>query len=195
MFFNAGKCDWLVVGLGNPGKKYELSRHNTGFRALDAVCEKNGIRVSRARFSGLTGTGTVGGVRIVALKPTTFMNLSGASVEAAAGYYKIPPERVLVLFDDISLEPGHIRIRAEGSAGGHNGVRSIIDCLGTEAFPRVKIGVGGKPNPDCDLADWVLSMPSSQDRKRIESRADDVCGAVELIVQGKLELAQSRYNQ
>ncbi|MEA4911126.1 MAG: aminoacyl-tRNA hydrolase [Oscillospiraceae bacterium] len=194
MFFNANKCDWLIVGLGNPGKQYELSRHNAGFRALDRLCDKNSIRVSRARFGALTGSGSIGGVKVVALKPTTFMNLSGTAVEAAAKYYKITPAHILVLFDDVSLPPGHIRIRADGSAGGHNGIRNIIDQLGTESFPRVKIGVGAKPRPEMDLADWVLSMPASQDRKSIEARLDDVCCAVELIVQGKLELAQSRYN-
>ncbi len=195
MFFKtAGRGEWLVVGLGNPGKKYELSRHNTGWRALDALCEKRGVKVTRARFSALTGSGALGGVKTVFLKPTTFMNLSGTAVEAAAKYHKIPPERVLVLFDDVSLAPGHIRIRADGSAGGHNGIQNIIDRLGSDKFPRVKIGVGAKPHPDADLADWVLSMPSSADRKLIEGRFDDVCAAVELIVGGKLDLAQGRYN-
>ena len=196
MFFkkNSG-ADYLIVGLGNPGKKYDYSRHNAGFRALDALSAKMGVKVTRARFSGLTGEGRLGGVKVVLLKPTTFMNLSGASVEAAANYYGLTPDRVVVMFDDVSLPPGGLRIRAEGSAGGHNGIKSIIERLDTDEFPRIKIGVGEKPNPEMDLADWVLSMPSSADRKLIESRSGDACEAAELIVKGELALAQSRYNK
>lgn len=185
---------YLIVGLGNPGKKYEYTRHNVGWRALDLLASRAGIRVTRARFQALVGTGTLGGAQVALLKPTTFMNLSGAAVEAAAKYYKIPPERVVVVFDDVSLKPGQLRIRENGSAGGHNGIKNIIERLGTDGFPRVKIGVGAKPNPDMDLADWVLSMPSSADRQSIEGRFDDVVSALELIVRGDIKLAQSRYN-
>ncbi|MEG2083575.1 MAG: aminoacyl-tRNA hydrolase [Oscillospiraceae bacterium] len=195
MFFNKPAAGWLIVGLGNPGKKYEYSRHNAGWRALDFLASKSGIKVSRARFDALCGQGRFAGEPVVLLKPTTFMNLSGKAVSAAASYYKLPPERVLVIFDDISLEPGHIRIRENGSPGGHNGVRDIIDCFDTDAFPRIKIGVGQKPHPDYDLADWVLSSPSSRDRQLIESREQDVCDAAELIVRGDLSLAQSRLNR
>ncbi len=194
MFGFGAKNEYLLVGLGNPGKKYELSRHNCGFRALDYIAERCGVKVNRARFTALTGAGLLSGVKVVFLKPTTFMNLSGAAVSAAAKYYRIPPERIVIIFDDISLMPGHIRIRKDGSAGGHNGIKSIIEQLGTEEFPRIKIGVGAKPNAQSDLADWVLSMPSSSDRKLIESRLDDVMSAAELIVKGELTLAQSRFN-
>lgn len=194
MFGFGSKNEYMIVGLGNPGKKYELSRHNSGFRALDYIADSCGVKVNRARFSALTGTGALSGVKVVFLKPTTFMNLSGIAVSAAAKYYKIPPERIVVIFDDISLQPGHIRIRKDGSAGGHNGIKSIIEQLGTEEFPRIKIGVGEKPNAEYDLADWVLSMPSSADRKLIEARHADVLSAAKLIVKGELTLAQSRYN-
>lgn len=194
MFFKKPEAGWLVVGLGNPGKKYEYSRHNVGYRALDELADKHSIRVLRARFSGLCGSGRISGASVALLKPTTYMNLSGQSVAAAAKYYKLPPERILVLCDDVSLEPGHIRIREKGSCGGHNGLRNIIDYLDSENFPRVKIGVGERASREQDLADWVLSMPSSADRKRIESRSGDICAAIELIVGGNLTLAQSRYN-
>ncbi len=186
--------DYLVVGLGNPGKQYENSRHNVGFRMLDALAERQGVKVTRAKFQALTGTGRIGGARVLLMKPTTYMNLSGDAIRAAADYYKLPPERIIVLFDDISLEPGHIRIRAEGSAGGHNGLKSIIAQLGSEKFPRVKVGVGAKPRPDYDLADWVLAAPSAADKKKIAERTDDVLDAVELLCKDQLSLAQSRFN-
>ena len=194
MFGRQSGVDWLVVGLGNPGANYERTRHNTGFRALDYLADKSGARVTRSRFSSLTGSCKIDGVPVLLQKPTTFMNLSGTAVAAAAKYYKLDPAHVLVLFDDVSLDPGVIRIRESGSAGGHNGIKSIIDSLGTDAFPRIKIGVGKKPNPEYDLADFVLSMPSSADRKLIEARRDDVCAAVAMIVSGKLSLAQSKFN-
>ena len=196
MFFKTSRgSEWLIVGLGNPGKQYEQTRHNAGFRAVDAFCDKQGIRCTRARFSALTGSGTVSGAKVIVLKPTTFMNLSGQAVKAAADYHKIPPERIVVVYDDISLEPGHLRIRADGSAGGHNGMKDIIQKLGSDKFPRVKIGVGKKPHPDYDLADWVLSTPSAADKQAIASRTDDVVAALELIVKGDLTLAQSRHNK
>lgn len=185
--------DWLIVGLGNPGKQYENTRHNAGFVALDAAADAWGIRVVRAKFSALTGTGEVGGSKVLLLKPQTFMNNSGAAVGAAASFYKLPPERVIVLFDDISLAPGRLRVRRCGSAGGHNGIKSIIAAIGQD-FPRVKIGVGEKPHPEYDLADWVLGKPSGDDRKAIASRTDDVRGAVEMILKGQLDAAMSKYN-
>ena len=185
--------DWLIVGLGNPGKQYENTRHNAGFVALDAAADAWGIRVVRAKFSALTGTGEVGGSKVLLLKPQTFMNNSGAAVGAAASFYKLPPERVIVLFDDISLAPGRLRVRRGGSAGGHNGIKSIIAAIGQD-FPRVKIGVGEKPHPEYDLADWELGKPSGDDRKAIASRTDDVRGAVEMILKGQLDAAMSKYN-
>ncbi|MBD5103061.1 MAG: aminoacyl-tRNA hydrolase [Subdoligranulum sp.] len=185
--------DWLIVGLGNPGRQYEDTRHNAGFAALDAAADAWGIRVVRAKFSALTGTGEAGGSKVLLLKPQTFMNNSGEAVGAAAAFYKLPPERVIVLFDDVSLAPGRLRVRRSGSAGGHNGIKSIIAAIGQD-FPRVKIGVGEKPHPEYDLADWVLGKPSGDDRKAIASRTDDVRGAVEMILKGQLDAAMSKYN-
>ncbi|MBD5093867.1 MAG: aminoacyl-tRNA hydrolase [Subdoligranulum sp.] len=185
--------DWLIVGLGNPGRQYEDTRHNAGFAALDAAADAWGIRVVRAKFSALTGTGEVGGSKVLLLKPQTFMNNSGEAVGAATAFYKLPPERVIVLFDDVSLAPGRLRVRRSGSAGGHNGIKSIIAAIGQD-FPRVKIGVGEKPHPEYDLADWVLGKPSGDDRKAIASRTDDVRGAVEMILKGQLDAAMSKYN-
>jgi PTH1 family peptidyl-tRNA hydrolase len=195
MFFaKRPAVDYIVIGLGNPGKKYRQTRHNAGFQMLDAFAEKHDIRVIRSRFSALTGIGTAAGNRLLLVKPSTFMNLSGSTAASAAGYYRLPPERVAVLCDDVSLAPGVIRIRASGSAGGHNGLQSVIDMLGSNAFPRIRIGVGAKPRPEYDLADWVLASPSSADQKLIEGRAGDVCDALELIITGRLDQAQSRYN-
>lgn len=196
MFFrkSGGTLDYLVVGLGNPGKKYEQTRHNIGFRMLDHIADRQGIRVTRSKFQALCGAGRIAGARVLLLKPVTFMNLSGGAVRQAANFYHLTPEQVVVIFDDVSLDPGVLRIRAEGSAGGHNGIKSIIQNLGGEGFPRIKVGVGKKPRPDDDLADWVLASPSADDRKRIDARADDVNDALELILHGKLSLAQSRFN-
>lgn len=185
--------DYLVVGLGNPGLKYEGTRHNAGFAALDAAAGAWGIRVARAKFSALTGSGEAAGARVLLLKPQTFMNDSGTAVRAAADFYKLPPERVIVIFDDVSLAPGRLRVRKSGSAGGHNGVKSIIAAIGQE-FPRVKIGVGEKPRPEYDLADWVLGRPSEADRRAIAARMDDVRGAVELLLRGQADAAMSKYN-
>lgn len=159
--------DWMIVGLGNPGRQYERTRHNTGFRAVDCLAERLNIRLDKAKFSALLGQGTWNGCRVILLKPQTFMNLSGQAVSEAARFYKIPPERIVVLFDDISLDVGRLRVRANGSAGGHNGIKSIISLLGSQDFPRVKIGVGAKPHPDYDLADWVLSTFSSQEETHL----------------------------
>lgn len=197
MFFNRNRAglDYLIVGLGNPGKKYEYSRHNAGFRALDAFAKRQDIRVTRSRFGALCGEARVGGARVLLMKPMTYMNLSGTAVAAAVSYYKLDPRRVIVIFDDVSLAPGTLRIRDGGSAGGHNGVQSVIDMLQSADFPRVRIGVGDRPNPRYELADWVTGMPSSSDKKKIDARTDDVCDALELLVRGDLPLAQSRYNR
>ena len=183
----------IIVGLGNPGKKYEGTRHNAGFAALDHVAEIWGVRVTKAKFDALTGTGTAAGVKVLLMKPQTFMNLSGDAVRKAADFYKVPPERIIVLFDDISLAPGRLRIRKTGSAGGHNGIKSIIGNIGQD-FPRVKIGVGEKPRPEYDLADWVLSRLTQAENKAVEARYDDICGALELMMKGQFDTAMSRYN-
>ena len=185
---------WLIVGLGNPGKDYARSRHNCGFRVLDLLAEKLSCKVDKAKFQGLYGQTTYDGKKLLLLKPQTYMNLSGRSVLQLSAYFHIPPQRIIVLFDDISLEPGRLRVRADGSAGGHNGIKSIISELGSDQFPRVKIGVGGKPHPDADLADWVLSGFSDKeeaDLKPALERSGDA--ALCIISQGSAQAA-NRYN-
>ena len=194
MFFQKpSSVEFLIVGLGNPGAKYAGTRHNAGFDALDWAARRWGIRVDRARFDALTGTGEAAGHKVLLLKPQTFMNLSGQAVGKAAAFYKVPAQNVIVLFDDISLAPGRLRLRKAGSAGGHNGVKSIISQIGQE-FPRVKIGVGAKPHPEYDLAAWVLSRFTPDERKAMEARYDDVADALEMMMKGQFEAAQSRYN-
>ncbi len=191
----SGGAEWLIAGLGNPGPKYDGTRHNAGFMALDYLAGEWGARVTRAKFEGLYDTVTVDGRKAALLKPQTFMNLSGHSVGALADFFKIPPQRVIVLCDDVTQAPGKLRIRPSGSAGGHNGLKDIIACLGSQEFPRVRIGVGEKPHPDYDLADWVLGRFSAEDRKALESRFADIGDAVRLILDGRLGEAQNRYNR
>ncbi|MDY5972654.1 MAG: aminoacyl-tRNA hydrolase [Butyricicoccus sp.] len=191
---SSGPIEWLIVGLGNPGSKYDGTRHNAGFRALDAYCAKSGQRIDRMKFKALVGEGQFGGKRVLFLKPQTFMNLSGESVRDAAEFYKIPPERILVIFDDISLDVGRIRVRPKGSAGGQNGVKNIIYHLKSDAFPRVKIGIGAKPHPDYDLADWVLSKFQGEDADRIQSAAERAMEAAEEIVRSGVAAAAQKFN-
>lgn len=186
---------WLVAGLGNPEPKYDGTRHNAGFAALDALAQAWNIPVAKAKFQGLWGQGSVGAHRVVLLKPLTYMNLSGASVAAAAGFFKIPAAHVIVLCDDITQAPGRLRIRPSGSAGGHNGLKSIIAALGGENFARIRIGVGAKPAPDYDLADWVLGRLPAEDKKAIEARHGDIAAAAQLVMDGRLAEAQNRYNR
>lgn len=183
----------MVAGLGNPGKQYEKTRHNAGFCALDDLAARTGVQVVNSKFEALCGQGTLAGEKVLFLKPQTFMNLSGNAVAKAADFYKIPPQNCIILFDDISLVPGRLRIRAEGSAGGHNGIKSIISHLGA-AFPRVKIGVGERPSQETDLANWVLGRLTEAEQKKIEARYPDILGAVECIVQGDIAGAMNRYN-
>lgn len=190
----SSSADWLIVGLGNPGKQYDRTRHNAGFRAMDALADKLSCRVDRGKFQGLLGSCTHNGQKLILLMPQTFMNLSGNAVSQAAHFYKLPPERVIVLCDDISLEPGRLRVRANGSAGGHNGLKSIIAQLGSQDFPRVKIGVGAKPHPDYDLANWVLSSFSAQDEKALESVWEKAAEAALLITTQGVDKAANRYN-
>lgn len=185
---------WLIAGLGNPEKKYEGTRHNTGFDALDALAGRWQIAVSKEKFQGLYGQGTVDGHKVLLCKPLTYMNLSGSCIAPLAHFYKVPADHVIVLCDDIAQAPGKVRIRPSGSAGGHNGLKSIIAALGTDGFYRIRIGVGAKPAPDYDLADWVLGKFPAADRKAIEDRFDDVAGAVQLLMDGNLQQAQNRYN-
>lgn len=185
LFSKKSGIEFLIVGLGNPGSKYWNTRHNVGFAALDALAEELHAKVDRVKFQGLTGQADLNGKKVLLLKPTTYMNLSGQSVAAAAKFYKIPPEHILVMFDDISLEPGRLRIRKNGSAGGHNGVKSIISSIGSQDFPRIKIGVGAKPHPDYDLADWVLSVfPYDQREAMAETYRRAAQAAIVLITQG-----------
>lgn len=191
----AGNLTHLVVGLGNPGDKYTFTRHNTGFMALDFIAEKCGVRVDRARFKSLCADARIGEHRVLLMKPQTFMNLSGEAVREAADFYKIPPENILVLFDDINFDVGVMRIRRNGSDGGHNGIKSIIYQLNSDAFPRVKIGVGKKPSPDYDLADYVLGTYSDADKKTLFSMFSRVYDGVELILSGQIDKAMNLYNR
>ena len=188
------KDSWLIVGLGNPGAEYEKTRHNCGFRAIDRLAQKLGCRMDRAKFQGLYGQTQYGGRKLFLLKPQTFMNLSGRSVLPLSAYFQIPPQRIIVLFDDISLEPGRLRVRKDGSAGGHNGIKSIIAELGSEAFPRVKIGVGAKPHPDFDLAAWVLSTFSASEEKALDPALDRAGEAALCIIDHGVPEAANRFN-
>ncbi|MEG1476101.1 MAG: aminoacyl-tRNA hydrolase [Oscillospiraceae bacterium] len=183
----------MIVGLGNPGKKYEGTRHNIGFCAIDYCAEKWNIKINKVKFDALYGTGTIGGKKLLLLKPQTFMNLSGEAVHKASDFYKLTSAELIVLFDDISLAPGRIRIRRTGSAGGHNGIKSIIQHMGQD-FMRVKIGVGEKPTPEFDLADWVLSRFTTGESKEISARYDDIRAALELMIQGQSEDAMNKYS-
>ena len=194
MINKSSNDSWLIVGLGNPGREYEKSRHNCGFRALDILAENLSCKVDKLKFQGLYGQVNYNGTKVFLLKPQTFMNLSGRSVLQFSAYFNIPPQRIIVLFDDISLEPGRLRIRANGSAGGHNGIKSIIQEVGSQDFPRVKIGVGAKPNPDYDLADWVLSSFSANDEKALAVSLKNAADAALAIIDHGVPEAANRYN-
>ena len=186
--------NWLIVGLGNPGKEYERTRHNCGFRSLDILAEKLGCKIDKAKFQGLYGQVVYNGVKLYLLKPQTYMNLSGRSVLQLSAYFNIPPQRIIVMFDDISLAPGRLRIRADGSAGGHNGIKSIISEVGSQEFPRIKIGVGAKPNPDYDLADWVLSTFSSLEEKALAVSLKNAADAALAVIDHGVPEAANRFN-
>jgi PTH1 family peptidyl-tRNA hydrolase len=185
---------WLIAGLGNPEKKYEGTRHNTGFAALQYLADKWGVAVTKEKFTGLYGQTEVDGHKVFLLKPLTYMNLSGQSIAPLASFYKIPANHVIVLCDDIAQAPGKLRIRPSGSAGGHNGLKSIIASLGTDEFFRIRIGVGEKPTPEYDLADWVLGRLPAADKDAQEARFADIEAAAKLLMDGKLQDAQNRYN-
>ncbi len=190
----SGKESWLIVGLGNPGKEYEHTRHNTGFRAIDTLAQKLDCKIDKAKFEGLYTQLNYGDIRLFLLKPLTFMNLSGRSVLQLSAYFSIPPERIIVLFDDISLPPGRLRIRGEGSAGGHNGIKSIIAELGSQSFPRVKIGVGAKPTPEYDLANWVLSSFSASENEALAVSLKNAADAALMIIDKGVPEAANRFN-
>ena len=193
MFGKANET-WLIVGLGNPGKEYERTRHNAGFRAVDLLADKLGCKIDKGKFQGIYGQANYGGKKLMLLKPLTYMNLSGRSVLQLSAYFNIPPQRIIVMFDDISLEPGRLRIRADGSAGGHNGIKSIIQEVGSQAFPRVKIGVGAKPNPEFNLADWVLSSFSTQEEKALTVALGNAADAALAIIDHGVPEAANRFN-
>lgn len=185
---------WLAVFLGNPGPKYEWTRHNAGFLTCDALAKKLGVNVNRARFKALTAICDIGGESVMLMKPQTYMNNSGEAAAEAARFYKIPPEHVIVVSDEVSLPVGRLRIRQKGSAGGHNGLKSIIDQLGSDQFPRIRLGVGAPPHPDYDMADWVLSVFRDQDAADIADAAKRAAEAVECYITEGPERAMNRFN-
>ena len=185
---------YIVAGLGNPGAKYENTRHNAGFLAIDHMAGKLGEKINSSKFQSLCCRTAVDGTGVLLMKPQTFMNASGIAIDEAASFYKIPPEHIIVLCDDITQKPGHIRIRRSGSAGGHNGLKSVIGFCG-EGFPRVRMGVGEKPTPEYDLADWVTGKLPEADMKALQGRFDDVCEAVRLMLAGDYDRAMNLYNR
>lgn len=189
-----GKLTWIVAGLGNPGLEYENTRHNAGFLTMDELAKQCGVKLDQMKFKSDCGEAMLGEVRCLLMKPTTYMNLSGDAIAAAANFYKIPPEQVLVIYDDISLPPGKLRLRRKGSAGGHNGIKSIIAQLGTEEFPRIRVGVGAKPNPQYDLADWVLSKFSEEDMMALQPALEHAADAAKKIVSGDMNGAMNLYS-
>lgn len=185
---------WLVVCLGNPGDRYEGTRHNVGWMVADVLAQRKDIPIQRLKFKALTNTAELGGERVLLMKPVTYMNLSGEAARQGADFYKIPPERVIAVCDDVSLPAGKVRVRRGGSAGGHNGLKSLIAQLGSQDFPRVRVGVGGKPRPDYDLADWVLGKPQGEDRKAIDDAVERAADAVECYIKEGPDRAMSRFN-
>ena len=196
MFFkkDAGGVSWLLVCLGNPGDKYENTRHTVGFMVADEAAERQNKPIQRLRFKALTNILTISGEKALVMKPVTYMNLSGEAVRPAADFYKIPPERVLVVSDDTALPLGRLRIRKKGSAGGHNGLKSIIQHLGTEEFPRLRVGVGEKPHPDYDMADWVLSRFTGEDKKTIDAAVKRAADAIECILAEGIDRGMGKFN-
>ncbi len=199
MFFRkaapTGPIDFLIVGLGNPDKKYEGTRHNAGFMVVEALAADLGVRVNRAKYKSLVGEAVIGGKKVLLMQPQTYMNLSGEAVREAMAFYKLPPERCVVICDDITLPVGTIRLRRKGSDGGQRGMRSIISLCGSEQFPRVKVGVGQKPHPDYDLAAWVLSRFAENEKAPLREAVNNAAEAVKLIVGGEMDAAMNRYSR
>lgn len=194
LFKKPGGVTWLIVFLGNPGLRYEGSRHNAGFMAGDAMAKSKGVSINKARFKALTAVCDIGGQSVLLMKPQTFMNLSGEAAAQAARFYKIPPEHVLVVSDEVSLPIGKLRIRVKGSAGGHNGLKDIIAKLGTEDFPRIRLGVGAPPHPDYDMADWVLSVFKNRDAELMAEAAGRAAAAAECYITEGAERAMNLFN-
>ena len=194
LFSSRGGVQWLIVFLGNPGPRYAFTRHNAGFLASDAIEKLLNVRIDRLRFRALTATAEIGGEKVLLMKPQTFMNLSGEAVGQAVRFYKIPPEHVLVVSDEVSLPVGSLRIRLKGSAGGHNGLKSIIAHLGTDAFPRIRLGVGSAPHPGYDMADWVLSTFRNEDAETILAAAENAAKACVCFIENGPDKAMTQFN-
>lgn len=190
----AGPPEYLIVGLGNPGLEYAQTRHNAGFMTLDLLAEREHAEIKRMKFKSLCGDAVIAGKRCLLMKPTTYMNNSGQAVAEAMQFYKLPIDHIIVVYDDISLEPSRLRIRRKGSDGGHNGIKSIIYLTGEDTFPRIKLGVGKKPRPDYNLADWVLSRFTKEELEQMHIAAEHACESIALMVNGKIEEAMNRYN-
>ncbi len=190
----SGGPEYLIVGLGNPGRQYENTRHNAGWLCMEMLSDKLGVKINKIKFKSTVGEADINGHRCLLMKPQTFMNLSGEAVGEACKFYKIPPENVIVIFDDISLPCGGLRIRRKGSAGGHNGIKSIIQHLGSDNFPRIKLGVGEKPHPDFDLADYVLSSFTKDEIPPMKQAMEKACKALELLTDGKIDEAMSKFS-
>ena len=195
MFFKkSGGVDWLLVCLGNPGDQYENTRHNVGYMVADELADRAGIPIQKLKYRALTNTAQIGGQKVLIMKPITYMNLSGEAVRQAVDFYKVPADRVLVVSDDTALAVGRLRIRKGGSAGGHNGLKNIIQHLGTDQFPRVRLGVGEKPHPDYDLADWVLGKFQGEDKKAMDAGVKRGADAIECILSQGLDKGMNRFN-
>ena len=190
----SGKVEYLIVGLGNLGPKYENTRHNVGSLTINALAKEYDIKTDKLKFKSMIGDAMISGKRCLLMQPVTFMNNSGEAIAEAMRFYKIPIENVIVIYDDISLEPGFLRIRRKGSDGGHNGIKSIIELTGSDAFPRIKLGVGKKPRPDYDLAAWVLSDFTPAERTQIDQSISHACAALTLMVAGNIDKAMNQYN-
>lgn len=190
----AGPPEYLIVGLGNPGLEYAQTRHNAGFMTLDLLAEREHTEIKRMKFKSLCGDAVIAGKRCLLMKPTTYMNNSGQAVAEVMQFYKLPIDHIIVVYDDISLEPSRLRIRRKGSDGGHNGIKSIIYLTGEDTFPRIKLGVGKKPRPDYNLADWVLSRFTKEELEQLHIAAEHACESIALMVNGKIDEAMNRYN-
>ena len=194
LFKKPSGVSWIIVGLGNPGSKYQNTRHNIGFITADYIADEKRVKLNKIKFKASYNILTIGGEKCLLMKPNTYMNLSGEAVKEAATFYKVPADHIIVIFDDCSLPCGKLRIRQNGSAGGHNGIKSIISHLGTDAFPRIKIGVGEKPHPDYDMADWVLSAFSEQDKKLLKPAVENAAKALEVFISDGPDRAMNKFN-